>query len=80
MESQHIQKTGNTMSGQKTVSIPASLLEQLEDVLHQSAFSSVDDLVLFILQTYLEQNPASKEISADEEEAVRERLRNLGYL
>ena len=68
------------MSGQKTVSIPASLLEQLEDVLHQSAFSSVDDLVLFILQTYLEQNPASKEISADEEEAVRERLRNLGYL
>ncbi len=68
------------MPQQKTVSIPASLLEQLDSVLHQSAFSSVDDLVLFILQTYLDQNPVSKEISADEEEAVRERLRNLGYL
>jgi metal-responsive CopG/Arc/MetJ family transcriptional regulator len=68
------------MSQQKAVSIPTSLFEQLEEALPQTAFSSVDDLVLFIIQTYLEQNPQTKEISAEEEEGVRERLRNLGYL
>ncbi len=68
------------MSQLKTISIPASLFGQLESTLPQTAFTSVDDLALFILQTYLDENDADKEITSDEEEAVRERLRNLGYL
>jgi len=69
------------MSKNKTIDLPAGLFAQLEAALESSAFHSVDDLVLFILQNYLDQNlSAGKAITPDEEEVVRQRLRNLGYL
>ena len=67
------------MAQHKTISIPKNVFSQLESELKHSVFSSVDDLALFILQNYLEQKNRAEPETGDEE-ALRERLKNLGYL
>ena len=45
----------------------------------QGTFSSVDELVEFLLEEFLRDQP-QEAMTKEEEEAVRDRLRRLGYL
>jgi len=69
------------MSQSSTINIPESLYQELSKALDSSIFNAVDDLAAFILQQYLDTEKGSAELTLEEDEqAVKERLRNLGYL
>lgn len=69
------------MSKTKALNIPETLHLALIKTLEGGVFNSVDDLASFVLQEYLDKYKEYKKPSADEDEqAIKERLRNLGYL
>ena len=69
------------MSKTIAMNIPETLHLELIKKLQGSAFNSVDDLSSFVLQEYLDKQTENKGSSEEEEEQViKERLRNLGYL
>jgi hypothetical protein len=77
------------------IEIPSDLYRQLERVLENSRFSSVDDFALYVLRD-LASHPSSVEnkggptvgageqseepLTSEEIEIIQERLQNLGYL
>ncbi len=60
--------------------IPRPLYDRLKTVIDGSGFSSVNEFVVYVLRdllsTGLEENA---ELSKEETEAIRKRLKNLGY-
>lgn len=69
------------MSADKIIGIPGPLYEKLEDYQKKSIFSSLDDLIIYILQEYLDkQSTSSAGEKKYEDEVVQKRLKNLGYL
>ncbi|MGC9072035.1 MAG: CopG family transcriptional regulator [Acidilobus sp.] len=61
------------------VSIPRDIYEKAKRYVdEQGTFSSVEELVEFLLRQLLEEQETS--MSKEDEEAVRDRLRRLGYL
>ncbi|ESQ26614.1 MAG: hypothetical protein JCHSAcid_02660 [uncultured Acidilobus sp. JCHS] len=69
------------MTGEKAqVLIDRELYEMAKKyVEQQGTFSSVDELVEFLLRQLLEEQQGEV-MSREEEEAVKDRLRRLGYL
>ncbi|ESQ24992.1 MAG: CopG family transcriptional regulator [Acidilobus sp.] len=69
------------MTGEKAqVLIDRELYERAKKyVEQQGTFSSVDELVEFLLRQLLEEQQGEV-MSREEEEAVKDRLRRLGYL
>ncbi|ESQ22119.1 MAG: CopG family transcriptional regulator [Acidilobus sp.] len=69
------------MTGEKAqVLIDRELYERAKRyVEQQGTFSSVDELVEFLLRQLLEEQQGEV-MSREEEEAVKDRLRRLGYL
>ncbi|ESQ20363.1 MAG: hypothetical protein CISAcid_16970 [uncultured Acidilobus sp. CIS] len=69
------------MTGEKAqVLIDRELYERARKyVEQQGTFSSVDELVEFLLRQLLEEQQGEV-MSREEEEAVKDRLRRLGYL
>jgi len=69
------------MTGEKAqVLIDRELYEKARKyVEQQGTFSSVDELVEFLLRQLLEEQQGEV-MSREEEEAVKDRLRRLGYL
>lgn len=62
------------------VSIPRDLYEKARKyVEEQGTFRSVDELVEFLLRQLLEEQESTA-MSKEDEEAVKDRLRRLGYL
>ena len=61
----------------KSVFLPAELYRRIEERVKATGFGSVDDYVLFVLEEVLKEE---EEISGEEEEQVKQRLRDLGYL
>lgn len=63
-----------------TLKIPRPLYSRIKEVLSGSGFSSVNEFVVYILRdlmsTHGENDP---ELSGNEIDAVRKRLKNLGY-
>ncbi len=69
------------MSTDKIVKIPDTLYKELENFHKQSIFTSLDDLIVFILQEYLDKQSASTDKNEkDTDKIIKERLKNLGYL
>lgn len=74
------------MSTEKmTVHIPSSLVERIQNRLAQTDFRNVDDYAAYILESVLnelEGNGKKKQdvFSKEDQEAVEDRLRNLGYM
>ena len=69
------------MSKTSVIQIPESLHKELSRALEGSVFTTVDNLAAFILQRYLDSENEKAETTPEEDEnAVKERLRNLGYL
>ena len=69
------------MDKQNIINIPDSLYLELQTYQKQSIFPSVDDLVSYILQDFLDkQKSDSERQEKDIERVIEERLKNLGYL
>mgnify|MGYP000146157867 CR=1 FL=1 len=74
-------KEEQKMSEQPNVIIPAALYTELQAYLTGSVFASIDDLVAYVLQDFLErQNKTSNPPSEENQKIIEDRLKNLGYL
>jgi Arc/MetJ-type ribon-helix-helix transcriptional regulator len=67
----------------KTVSIPKSLYEKIEERVKEAGFKSVSEYVTYVLKEVVsteKEEEKEKEYTEEDEEKVKERLRALGYL
>lgn len=62
--------------------LPAELYGRIEERVKATGFGSVDEYVMFILEEVLkeEREEGDRVFSKEEEEEVKKRLRDLGYL
>ena len=69
----------NAQSGPTVnVQIPEALYKQIEKLAKESDFSSAEAYIVFVLDEVA--NESDEVFTPEEEEKVKERLRNLGYL
>ncbi len=69
-----------TSSGStRTIQIPEEVARGIEERLRSSSFGSVDAFVSFVLARLLEQSH-DQGFSEEDERALKERLRSLGYI
>ncbi|MCU0275980.1 MAG: CopG family transcriptional regulator [Acidobacteria bacterium] len=68
-------------SDRVTLKIPRPLYEKLKTVIDGSGFRSVNEFVVYVLRDLiaLKQGEGDKDLSKDEIEAIKQRLKNLGY-
>jgi len=66
----------------KQVSIPDELYEKIEKNLEDFGFKTVDEYIAFVLEEVLKNDDSGEEqvFSEEEEEMIKKRLRDLGYL
>jgi hypothetical protein len=66
----------------KTIFLPAELYKRLEDRAKVTGFDSVNDYVIFVLGEIINENDEGEPVtmSKAEEEEIKKRLRELGYL
>jgi len=63
-----------------TLKIPRPLYDRLQTIIAGSGFRSVNEFVVYVLRDLVSlKGDAQKKLSADEIEAIKERLKNLGY-
>ncbi|MCX6554602.1 MAG: CopG family transcriptional regulator [Candidatus Aminicenantes bacterium] len=64
-----------------TLKIPRPLYEKLKTVIEGSGFRSVNEFVVYVLRDLvsLRREETEKDLSKDEIEAIKQRLKNLGY-
>jgi len=65
-----------------TIKIPKPLYEKLKVSIEGSGFSSVTEFVVYVLRDLVSHQEISKEssnLSAKEIEAIRKRLKSMGY-
>lgn len=63
-----------------TLKIPRPLYDRIKTIIEGSGFSSVNEFVVYILRDLMSTKaPSQKELSIEEIEAIRLRLKNLGY-
>jgi metal-responsive CopG/Arc/MetJ family transcriptional regulator len=71
-----------------TIKIPGTLYNRLADTISGSGFNSVTDFIVYVLRDLVSTKSQLKEskqadessLSTDEIEAIRKRLKTLGYL
>jgi Arc/MetJ-type ribon-helix-helix transcriptional regulator len=64
-----------------TITIPTEMYRQIVDKIKGTDIASVEDYVKNILQKSLEDTqPKEQELSEEDEEKVKERLKALGYM
>ncbi len=64
-----------------TLKIPRPLYERIKTVIEGGGFSSVNEFVVYVLRDLISAKDIEKrELSSEEIEAIRLRLKNLGYL
>ncbi|MGD9898975.1 MAG: hypothetical protein AB7T22_07595 [Calditrichaceae bacterium] len=64
------------------IQLPDKLWRELEKYLGETSFTSIDDLVLFVLQDFIDQSGIKNEngYSDNESDEIKKRLEDLGYL
>ena len=64
-----------------TLKIPRPLYEKLKVVIEGSGFRSVNEFVVYVLRDLisLQKDETEKDLSKGEIEAIKQRLKNLGY-
>jgi Arc/MetJ-type ribon-helix-helix transcriptional regulator len=67
------------VSDRVTLKIPRPLYNQIKAVIEKSGFSSVNEFVVYVLRDLVSTSKDKKELSPEEIEAIRQRLKNLGY-
>jgi len=63
-----------------SLKIPRPLYNKLKTIIEGSGFSSVNEFVVYVLRDLIASSGDKKELSSDEVQAIRQRLKNLGYL
>jgi len=65
-----------------TIKIPKPLYENLSDIIEGSGFNSVTEFIVYVLRDLVSSKSVKKEpsLSKGEIEAVKKRLKSLGYL
>ena len=67
-----------------TIKIPRPLYERISKSIEGSGFSSVTDFIVYVLRDVMSGAGEKKELDGDftkeEIEAIKQRLKNLGYL
>jgi Arc/MetJ-type ribon-helix-helix transcriptional regulator len=66
-----------------TIKIPRPLYDRIHQSIEGSGFSSVTDFIVYVLRDVMSgsgHDTRDGELSREELEAIRRRLRNLGYL
>ncbi len=65
-----------------TIKIPRPIYQNLCEIIRESGFNSVTEFIVYILRDLISSRPTTKEpsLSKDEIEAVKKRLKSLGYL
>ena len=62
----------------KAVFLPAELYGRIEERVKATGFGAVDEYVIFVLEEILKEEETA--FTREEEEEVKKRLRDLGYL
>ncbi|MGE5342320.1 MAG: CopG family transcriptional regulator [Candidatus Omnitrophota bacterium] len=63
-----------------TLKIPRPLYDRLKHIISESGFSSVNEFVVYVLRDLVSMGlEESKDLTKEETEAIRQRLKNLGY-
>ena len=70
------------MENKVTIKIPRDLHRRLSEIIDNTGFSSVTELIVFVMRTLAssEEPRGEYRLTAEEIRAIRERLRKLGYL
>jgi Arc/MetJ-type ribon-helix-helix transcriptional regulator len=70
------------MEPKVTLKIPRPLYDRLGEIIEGSGFASVTEFVVYILRDLVSHQEGRVEgaLSAKEIEAIRRRLKNMGYL
>ncbi len=76
------------VSSKVTIKIPGSLYNRLSEIVDGSGFNSVTDFIVYVLRDLASIQPESSDfppinkenLSQKEIEAIRKRLKSLGYL
>jgi len=65
-----------------SVLIPTSLAEKIEKRIHGTEFSSISSYITYVLKEVVSdaESEDGKELSKDDDERIKARLRSLGYL
>ena len=64
----------------RKVEIPAEVFDQLEGLLPELGMSSVDECVAFVLRSLLSGEYDERELTREEEQQMKDRLADLGYM
>ncbi|MCK4837103.1 MAG: CopG family transcriptional regulator [Candidatus Aminicenantes bacterium] len=63
-----------------TLKIPRPLYDRLSTIIKESGFSSVNEFVVYVLRDLVSLGfNDNKELTKEETEAIKKRLKNLGY-
>ena len=64
-----------------TISLPIQLNDKIKEIIKDTGFNSVSSFVTYLLrQLVSEKNTEPQAITKAEEEKIKDRLKNLGYL
>ena len=77
-----------TVDSKVTIKIPGILYNRLSDIVSESGFNSVTDFIVYVLRDLVStqgedhrtQHLRETRLSREEIEAIRQRLKSLGYL
>ena len=63
-----------------TIKIPRPLYDRLKNIIGDSGFSSVNEFVVYVLRDLVSLGfDDDKELTKEETETIKKRLKNLGY-
>lgn len=63
-----------------TIKIPRPLYERLKNIIGDSGFSSVNEFIVYVLRDLVSLGfDDNKDLTKEETENIKERLKNLGY-
>ncbi|MEO0231927.1 MAG: CopG family transcriptional regulator [candidate division WOR-3 bacterium] len=69
------------MRDKVTIKIPRPLYNKLKKIIEGTGFSSVNEFIVYVLRDLVSIKEESKEeLTKEEIQKIRERLKNLGYL
>ena len=65
-----------------TIKIPRPLYENLNEIIKESGFNSATEFIVYMLRDLISSRSVPKEpaLSKNEIEAIKKRLKSLGYL
>jgi len=72
-------RIGQMARDRVTLKIPRPLYEKIKTIIEGSGFSSVNEFVVYVLRDLISVSKDKQELSSDEIEAIRQRLKSLGY-